>query len=59
MAALHPHLLRHTMATHAVNAGMPIQEVSALLGHESVETTMIYAHTSGTALQQDYFRCVG
>lgn len=56
---LHPHLLRHTMATNAANNGMPIQEISALLGHESVETTMIYAHTAQAAIYNSYSRCVG
>ena len=41
-----PHILRHTTATIALNGGMPIEDISKLLGHESVDTTMIYAKTS-------------
>lgn len=39
---LTPHILRHTTATSAVKHGMPIQQVSRMLGHEKIETTMIY-----------------
>lgn len=41
-----PHILRHTTATIALHNGMPIEEISKLLGHESIDTTMIYAKTS-------------
>lgn len=38
----HPHRFRRTCATMALNRGMPIEQVSKMLGHESVETTQIY-----------------
>lgn len=41
-----PHILRHTTATIALHRGMPIADISKLLGHESIDTTMIYAKTS-------------
>lgn len=41
-----PHIIRHTTATIALHNGMPIEDISKLLGHESVDTTMIYAKTS-------------
>lgn len=41
-----PHILRHTTATVALQNGMPIEDISKLLGHESIDTTLIYAHTS-------------
>lgn len=41
-----PHIFRHTTATTALNNGMPIEDISILLGHENVATTMIYAQTS-------------
>lgn len=41
-----PHVLRHTTATTALQSGMPIEDISKLLGHESIDTTMIYAKTS-------------
>ena len=53
-----PHILRHTTATIAVNAGMPIEDVSKLLGHASVNTTMIYAKASNEKVQAEHVRCV-
>lgn len=38
------HVLRHTYTTHLLMAGAPLHVVSKLLGHESIETTQIYAH---------------
>lgn len=38
-----PHTLRHTCATHLVNSGHSMKEVSDLLGHQMLETTRIYA----------------
>lgn len=52
------HMLRHTCATQAVNAGMPIEDVSKLLGHASVATTMIYAKVSTSKVQTEHARCV-
>ena len=41
-----PHVLRHTTATTALQSGMPIADISKLLGHEKIDTTMIYAESS-------------
>ena len=41
-----PHILRHTTATTALQSGMPIVDISKLLGHESIDTTMICVKTS-------------
>lgn len=39
-----PHVLRHTMATHLLDRGVPVEHVQKLLGHTKTETTLIYAH---------------
>jgi site-specific recombinase XerD len=40
---VHPHRLRHTLATQAINRGMRLEAIAALLGHQKMETTLIYA----------------
>lgn len=42
----HPHRFRRTMATNALNRGMPLQEVKELMGHEKMDTTMLYCSIS-------------
>lgn len=42
----HPHLLRHSWATHAAADGVPLPEIQAQLRHVDIQTTMIYTHTS-------------
>ena len=40
---VHPHKFRRTLATMAIDKGMPIEQVQQLLGHQSVDTTLQYA----------------
>ena len=40
---IHPHKFRRTLATHAIDKGMPIEQVQKLLGHAKIDTTMCYA----------------
>ena len=40
---IHPHKFRRTMATKAIDKGMPIEQVQKLLGHQQIDTTMHYA----------------
>ena len=53
-----PHVIRHTTATLALHNGMPINEISMLLGHSNIETTMIYAKTSYDLVQQSHNKYV-
>ena len=49
-----PHRLRHTLATVAVNRGMPLESIAALLGHRSLSMTMVYARIGNRTVQQEY-----
>lgn len=53
-----PHVLRHTTATLALQSGMPIADLSKLLGHEKIDTTMIYVHSSMESVQAGHRKYV-
>lgn len=56
--SLFPHLLRHTMATTALNRGMNVAEVKEILGHEKLDTTMIYAKISHDSVKFNHKRYI-
>ena len=51
-----PHQLRHTLATQAINRGMSLEAIAALLGHKSMRMTMVYARISNRTVANEYFK---
>ena len=51
---IHPHTLRHSCATWLLDSGMKIEEVKEILGHRSLNTTMIYIHLTNKQLYDKY-----
>lgn len=49
-----PHRLRHTLATRLLNAGMDVTRIQKLLGHDHLNTTMLYARVLDKTLQADF-----
>jgi site-specific recombinase XerD len=52
---VHPHQLRHTLATQAINRGMSLEAIAALLGHRSMDMTLRYAKIANRTVADEYF----
>ena len=50
-----PHRLRHTLATQAINRGMSLEAIAALLGHRSLHMTLVYAKIADRTVADEYF----
>jgi hypothetical protein len=55
IANMHPHRLRHTLATQAINRGMSLEAIAALLGHRSMRMTLVYARIADRTLANEYY----
>jgi site-specific recombinase XerD len=53
---VHPHQLRHTLATQSINRGMSLEAIAALLGHRSMDMTLTYARISDDTVAEAYFK---
>lgn len=56
---VHPHRFRRTLATRAIDKGMPIEQVQRLLGHKKIDTTMCYALVNQSNVKNAHRRYVG
>jgi len=52
---IHPHQLRHTLATQAINRGMSLEAIAAMLGHRSLDMTLRYAKIASRTVADEYF----
>lgn len=56
---VHPHKFRRTLATMAIDKGMPIEQVQQLLGHQSVDTTLQYAMVNQANVKSSHRKYIG
>jgi site-specific recombinase XerD len=50
----HPHQLRHTLATQAINRGMRLETIAEMLGHRSMDMTLVYARIANRVVADEY-----
>ena len=56
---VYPHKFRRTLATRAIDKGMPIEQVQLLLGHSKIDTTMHYAMVNQNNVKQSHRKYIG
>ena len=59
MTKVHPHKFRRTLATMAIDKGMPIEQVQHLLGHQSLDTTLQYAMVNQSNVKMSHHKYIG
>ena len=59
LAKVHPHKFRRTLATMAIDKGMPIEQVQQLLGHQSIDTTLQYAMVNQANVKSSCKKFIG
>ena len=58
ISKVHPHKFRRTVATKAIDKGMPIEQVQSLLGHSQIDTTMHYAMVNQNNVKESHRRYI-
>ena len=58
LTRIHPHKFRRTMATRAIDKGMPIEQVQKILGHSQIDTTMQYAMVNQSNVKASHKRFI-
>ena len=56
---VHPHKFRRTLATMAIDKGMPVEQLQRLLGHQRIDTTMQYAMVKQSNVKQAHRKFIG
>lgn len=56
---VHPHKFRRTLATKAIDKGMPVEQLQHLLGHQRIDTTLQYAMVRQTNVKNAHRRYIG
>lgn len=59
LSKIHPHKFRRTMATRAIDKGMPIEQVQKILGHSQIDTTMQYAIVNQNNVKTSHQKYIG
>jgi len=54
IGVVHPHQLRHTLATQAINRGMRLETIAEMLGHRSMDMTLVYARIANRVVADEY-----